>query len=209
MVTASALTDVILILFGSIFIAINPGLYRRGLVALVPKRRREVADEALGDSGRALKNWMLGQLVSMAAIGILTAAGLMLIGLPSALALGLLAGLLEIIPYAGPIIAAIPALLVALTQGPETALLTLAVFLIVQQIEGSLIMPLVQKKAVLLPPALTVFGVVAFGLLFGVVGLIFAAPLLVVAYVLVKRLYIEEALGSDAKVPGAQEESPH
>lgn len=202
MTLAAAVTDFLLILFGSIFIALNPGLYRRGLVMLVPKRRRALAGEALADSGRALRRWMLGQFVSMALIGVLTALGLMLIGLPGAMALGLIAGLLEIIPYAGPILAAIPALVVGFAESPQTALLTLAVFLVVQQIEGSLIMPLVQKKAVSLPPALTVFGVVAFGLLFGTLGLIFAAPLLVVAYVLVKRLYVEETLGTETEIPG-------
>jgi predicted PurR-regulated permease PerM len=83
----------------------------------------------------------------------------------------------------------------------------LTLIVAVQQVEGSLIMPFVQKKAVSLPPALTVFGVVAGGLLFGPLGLIFAAPMLVVAFVLVKRLYVKEALGTDTKMPGANGDS--
>lgn len=202
---AGIVTDFLLLLFGAVFIAANPGLYRKGLVKLVPPNRRSLADEALGDAGEALRKWMLGQLVSMAIIGLLTGLGLWLIGVPSAMALGLIAGLAEIIPWAGPIIAAIPILVIALAEGPQTALLALGLMLAVQQIEGSLIMPYVQKKAVSLPPALTVFGVVAGGLLFGPVGLIFAAPLLVVVYVLVKRLYVKEALDTETDVPGEQQ----
>lgn len=199
---AGAITDLLLLLFGSIFIAANPGLYRGGLLKLVPPARRRVADDTLADTGQALRKWMLGQLVSMAVIGLLTGFGLWFLGVPSAAALGLIAGVSEIVPWAGPILAAVPILLVALAEGPQTALLALALILVVQQIEGSLIMPYVQKKAVSLPPALTVFGVVAGGLLFGPIGVLFAAPLLVVAFVLVKRLYVVEALETPTPMPG-------
>lgn len=198
----SALADFVLLIFGAVFIALNPALYLRGLVLLVPKDRRPVVEEALRDSGRAVKKWMAGQFVSMLIVGVLTGLGLWLVGVPSAIALGIVAGVSEIIPWLGPIIASVPALLIALTEGPQTALLTLVVLVVVQQIEGSIVMPVVQKKVVSLPPALTIFGVVAMGLLFGPVGLIFAAPLLVVAYVLVKRLYVQEALDTDTEIPG-------
>lgn len=197
-----AVVNFILVLFGAVFLAGNPHLYRTGLLKLVPERRRALADEALTDSGRALKRWLLGQLVSMAIVGTLTGLGLWLLGVPSALALGVVAGVAEIVPYAGPIIAAIPGLLIALVAGPQTALWTLFLYVAIQQIEGTLIMPMIQKRAVSLPPALTVFGIVAAGLLFGTVGLIFAAPLLVVAYVMVKKLYVQQALGTDTPIPG-------
>lgn len=150
---AGALADLILLLFGAIFIAADPGLYQRGLVMLVPKKKRPLADQALCESGRALRKWMLGQFASMASIGLLTCLGLWLIGVPSAVALGLVAGVAEIIPWAGPFIAAVPIIIVAFAAGPETALLALAVIVAVQQVEGSLIMPYIQKKAVALPPA--------------------------------------------------------
>lgn len=201
---AAAVTDFLLVLFGAVFIALNPGLYRRGLVALAPRAYRALADEALGASERALRLWMLGQLFSAVVVGTLVALSLTLIGLPGALALGLIAGVLEIIPYIGPILASIPALMVALTQSPEMALMTAAVFLAIEVAEGNLITPVIQKRAVLLPAALTLFGVVAAGLLFGPTGLIFAAPLLVVAYVLAKRLYIREALETATPIPGEQ-----
>ena len=199
---AEALVNLLLVLFGAVFLAGNPRIYRTGLLKLVPERRRALAGEALSDSGRALKRWLLGQLVSMAVVGTLTGIGLWMLGVPSALALGVVAGVAEAIPYAGPVIAAIPGLLIALLAGPQTALWTLFLYVAIQQIEGTLIMPIIQKRAVSLPPALTVFGIVAAGLLFGTVGLIFAAPLLVVAYVMVKKLYVQEALGTDTPIPG-------
>jgi predicted PurR-regulated permease PerM len=199
---AAAVTDIVVVLFGAVFIAANPGLYRRGLTLLFPKHRRSLADEALCESGQALRLWMLGQLVSMVIVGTMTGLGLWLVGVPAPVALGFIMGLLEIIPFLGPILGSIPILIMALSAGPETALLALVVILIVQQAEGNLITPYVQKRAVSLPPALTVFGVIAGGILFGVPGVIFATPLLVVLFVLVKRLYVEEALDTPTTIPG-------
>ncbi len=197
-----ALADFILILFGAIFIAAQPGIYKTGLLKLLPRAGRALVADALDDSGRALKRWLLGQLVSMLIIGVLIWAGLRLIGLPAALALGVIAGATEIVPYVGPIVAAIPGLLLASLQGPDVMLWTLFVYLAVQQFEGIVIAPLVQRKAVSLPPALTIFGVIAAGLAFGFLGLIFAAPLLVVTFVMVKKLYVREVLDTSTPVPG-------
>lgn len=201
---SAGLVDLLVVLFGAVFLASNPPLYRAGVLKLIPAPRRRLASEALDDSGRALKRFLLGQLVSMVIVGLLTGVGLWMLGVPNAAALGLVAGLTEAIPYAGPVIAAVPGLLIALLHGPETALWALALYILVQQVEGSLVMPIVQNKAVSLPPALTVFGVVAGGIVFGTVGLVFAAPMLVVTYVMVKRLYVREALGTDTPIPGAQ-----
>lgn len=198
----SVVTDLLLLVFGSVFVAANPGLYKAGLLKLLPPQRRGLAADALSDCDRALKRWLIGQLVSMALVGFLTGLGLWLAGVPSAVALGLIAGLLEIIPYVGPILSALPGLAVALTQSPSTALWALLVYVAVQQIEGNAIMPFVQKRAVSLPPALTVFGVVAAGVLLGAAGLVFAGPLLVVVFVLVKRLYVREALQTSTPIPG-------
>lgn len=198
----TALSDLLILIFGAVFIAIRPGLYREGILQLVPNSRRPLIGEAMTEAGTGLRQWMVGQLISMGLVGVLTGVGLWIAGVPMALALGLIAGLTEIIPWLGPILAAIPILAVALAQDPQTGLLALGVMLAVQQGESNLIMPYVQKKAVSLPPALTVFGVVAGGLLFGPVGLIFAAPLLVVAYILVKRLYVEAVLHTPTEMPG-------
>jgi len=122
------------------------------------------------------------------------------------MALGLIAGLTEGIPYLGPIVGSIPGLLLALLQGPETAMWALIVYVAVQQIEGNTLVPLIHHEFVNLPPALTLFWIVAAGLIFGVVGVIFATPMLVVLFVMVKRLYVREALDTDTVLPGETDE---
>jgi len=129
---------------------------------------------------------------------------LTVIGVPSALTLALLAALLEFVPFIGPILSAIPAVLLAFVQGPEMALWTLLLFFIVQQIEGNLLEPMVQQRAVDLPPVLLLFALAAGGLLFGTVGIILASPLTVVLYVMVKRLYVQEALHTPTPLPGEE-----
>jgi predicted PurR-regulated permease PerM len=139
----------------------------------------------------------------------LTGGALWLIGLPSPLALGLIAAIGEFVPFLGPILAALPALIIAGSQSTEIFLWTLAAFVVIQQIESNLIAPIVQRETVSLPPALSLLSVLAFGVVFGPLGLILAVPLTVVAYVLVKKLYVRETLGEETRVPGeetAQEE---
>lgn len=198
----SGLLDAALVIFGGIYLAARPDLYRTGLIKLVPKAGRGLAAEALDDTGRALKRWLLGRLVSMVAVGLLVWLGLSLIGVPSALTLGLLAGLLEFIAFVGPILSALPALLLAFAAGPEMAFWTLLLFFAVQQFEGYVLEPMIQQRAVDLPPALLLFALVAGGIVFGLVGVILAEPLTVVLYVLVKRLYVREALHTPTRLPG-------
>ena len=200
----NVIADLILIAIGAIFFAAQPNLYRNGFLKLIPVSWRNLAAEAVDDSGRALRLWFRGQLLSMAIVGVLTWLGLTLLGVPSAFALGWIAGLAEIIPYAGPIIAAIPGLLLALLIGPHKAMWVLLVYVAVQQLEGNVIQPLIQQKIVSLPPALTLFGMVAGGILFGFLGLVLAAPALVVAYVFLKRLYVVELLHTPTLVPGEE-----
>ena len=198
----TAIFDLILITLGAVFFAAQPHLYQNGFLKLFPVSWRGLLAEVVEDSGRALRLWFRGQLLSMAIVGVLTWLGLILLGVPSAFALGWIAGLAEIIPYAGPIIAAIPGLLLALLLGPQKALWVLLVYVAVQQLEGNIIQPLIQRNVVSLPPALTLFGMVAGGLLFGFLGLVLAAPAVVVAYVLLKRLYVVELLQTPTFVPG-------
>jgi predicted PurR-regulated permease PerM len=196
----------LLVIVGGVYLAAQPKLYRGGLLKLFPKSSRGLAGDAVDAGGKALRLWLLGTFVSMALVGTLTAFGLWLIGVPSWLALGLLAGLFEFIPIIGPIAAAIPGVLLAFTVGVETALWALALYLLIQQLEGNVIQPIVQRYAVDLPPAMLLFSVVAGGFLFGIVGIIFAAPLTVVIYVLVKRLYIREALDTRTTLPHERNE---
>lgn len=197
----SGIADTLLVIVGGIYLAAQPRLYRTGLVKLVPKGSRGAVAEALGDCGDTLALWLKGRLVSMAVVGLLTTTGLWLIGVPSALSLGLLSALLEFIPFLGPIISAVPAVLLALAHDPQAALWTALLYLFVQQIEGNIVEPLVQQRAVTIPPALLLFALVAAGLVFGIAGIVLGAPLTVVLYVLVKRLYVREALGTDTPLP--------
>lgn len=193
-VLASALVVIVVGLYG----AANPGVYRDGFVRLFPPERRPRIAGVVDEIGRMLGRWLVGQLVSMASVGVLVYIGLLVLGVPLALGLAVATALLEFIPYLGPILGAVPALLVALGQGTSTALWVLLLYAAVQTLESYLITPLVQERAVYLPPALIILVQVLMGLLFGILGVFLATPLAAAALVAVKRLYIEAALGDDA-----------
>lgn len=187
----------VLVLVGGIYLASQPGLYRRGVLLLIPPAYRPAADETLAVTAGALRHWLLGQLAIMAVVGTLTGLGAWLIGLPSALALGIIALVLEFIPFLGPILTAVPALLLALTVGPEAVMWTAAMLFGVQQLEGQVLTPLIQRKAVTLPPVVTLFALIGMAMLFGPLGLLLSAPLTVVAYVMIGELYVRRTLGGD------------
>ena len=138
----------------------------------------------------------------MVVVGALTGLGLWALGIPGALALGIIAGLLDFVPIVGPILAAIPAILLGFTVSPQMALATAALFVVVQQIEGNILLPLIQQRTVDLPPVLLLFSLFGIGTLLGPAGVLLAAPLTVVAFVLVKRLYVQEALHTPTSIPG-------
>ncbi len=198
----SGIADFVLVLVAAIFLAGDPATYRRGLLLLLPQRAEETASLAIGDAARGLKGWMLGQAVSSLVVAALTWAGLAALGVPAAGGLGLIAGLLDIIPMVGPIIAGVPAVLLAFTVSPMTALWTMLLFLAIQQLQGNFLQPMIQKQAVDVPPAVLLFAVVAAGILFGFLGVLLAAPLTVVVYVLVQRVYVKTLLGKDIKIAG-------
>ncbi|MFY9990677.1 MAG: AI-2E family transporter [Rhodoplanes sp.] len=183
-------TNIFLVLFAGLYIAAQPKLYRDGFLKLVPPRDRARIDATLVRCGVFLRNWLLGQLIAMVVVGTLTWAGLELLNVPSALALGLFAGLAEFVPIRGPIAAAIPALIIAFSQDSRLALWVLALFVVIQQLEGNILQPIIQRRMVALPPAVTLFAVLAFAILFGAMGALLAAPLAVVTLVLVQDLYI-------------------
>ena len=186
-----ALVDVALVVFLALYFAVDPRTYQKGLLHLLPLEARERVQAALKASSRALRKWMLGQLVAMAVVGLLTAAGLWLVGVPLAIPLGIIAGLLDFVPVVGPMMAALPGILIAFSQSPEVAFYATLVYLTVQFVEGNIVTPLAQRWAVSVPPALTLLGIVAFGLVFGAMGVLFAMPMLVVTMVLVQKLYVE------------------
>ncbi len=144
----------------------------------------------------------------MALVGALTGLGLWLVGVPSALALGLIAGLAEFIPYVGPIVSAVLALLLASSQGLETTVAAVAIVVVVQQLESNVIMPLVSKEALAVPPATAIFAVVAMGVLFGPLGLLLGFPLTVVLDIAIRRLYVRETLGEPVEIPAEAMRKP-
>jgi predicted PurR-regulated permease PerM len=199
---AGAVASFLLLLFGGIYLAVNPSLYRDGFVKLVPPAVQPNICATLDDSGEALKRWLAGQVIAMLLVGVCTGVGLWLAGVPSAFALGFIAGLAEFVPLIGPILAAIPALLIASTQDWQTALLALAVLVVVQQVESNLITPLIADRMVSIAPAVGLFAVVAMGVLFGPLGLLLGFPLAIVCDVAVRRLYVRDTLGERVQIMG-------
>lgn len=196
--TFGAIADAAIILVLGFFLALEPGLYRRGLIKLVPPRGRARAENAFDAVGHALKRWLLGQGLAMLSIGVLTGIGLWALGIPMAFSLAILAGVLEFVPFVGPIASAVPAILLAFSLSPESALYVLLLYVAVQQFEGNVLVPFIQKWSVKLPPLLAILAVVVFGYLFGILGVLVATPLIIVVMVLVQKLYVEGALGDRA-----------
>ncbi len=198
----NGVADFVLVFVGAIFIASDPAVYRRGLLLVIPQRGEATAAIAIDDAAKGLRGWMVGQALSSLVVAAFTWAGLALLGVPASGGLGLIAGLLDVIPMIGPIIAAVPAVLLAFTVSPATALWTIGLFLLVQQLQGNFLQPMIQKQAVDVPPAVLLFAVVAAGSLFGFLGVLLAAPLTVVVFVMVQRIYVQALLGKDIKVAG-------
>jgi predicted PurR-regulated permease PerM len=172
------------------------------LVKLFPKPRHAEVEASLRAVGEALRLWLVSQLIAMTCVGVLASLALWWLGLPSPFALGLIAGLADFVPLIGPFIGALPAVVIAVTNGVETALWTMLAFVVIQQLENNVIFPLVAKRVVAVPPALALFAILAAGVLFGPLGLVFGFPLAVTAYVLVTKLYVRDTLGLAAEVPG-------
>jgi predicted PurR-regulated permease PerM len=193
-ISAATIGHAVLMFFGGVFMAADPKLYLDGFVRLFPVGYRPKLHDGLVSAGDALRQWLLGQLVAMACVGVLTGVGLRIVGAPLPLVLGIMAGMLNFIPILGPVLAFGPGVLVALTDSPHTALYAAIVYLVVQQLEGHAITPLAQRWAVKLPPAFGMLAVVSFALLFGVFGVLFGVPLAVVVMRLVQKLYIENGL---------------
>lgn len=205
----TGIADLIVVIFAGIYLATQSNFYRIGAIKLVPPAKRKIAAEAMLESERALRLWLWGQGIAMVVVGTLIGVGLWVLGMPSAFVLGLMAGLLEFIPFAGPILAAVPAILLALAVSPEMALYVFLLYLVVQQFEGNVLTPMVQQYAVDLPGVVLLFSLIAFGTLFGTLGVILAAPLAVVMLVLVKRLYVIETLHTETPMPGDEKNERH
>ncbi|MEJ8803269.1 AI-2E family transporter [Pontibacter sp. H249] len=195
--TLSVLADLVIVIVTAIFLASSPKLYTTGFSKLFPPRHRTRVQEVLGKCYNTLKLWLLAMLLAMTMIGVSTAIGYSIIGLPMAFALALISFLFAFIPNIGPWIAALPALLIGLTVSPQMALYAMLVYGGIQMIESYIITPLIFQKTVDLPPALLLFFQVLLGIVEGALGLLLAAPILAVLMVVINELFIDEVLEND------------
>lgn len=193
--TFSGITTAVVVVIAAIYLAAAPDLYVSGTAALFSHGLRPRVRQVMHDCGRILQWWMLGQGINMLAVGALSTTGLWLLHVPLPIALGVMAGLLTFIPYFGAWIGFIPAVLLALTESVPTALWTTVVFLVCHLVEGYLLSPLVQRRIVHLPPALTLLSMSLLGEFYGPFGLALAAPITAVALVAVQEGYVAAVLG--------------
>ena len=195
--TFGALGNAVIILFIGLYGALAPSTYRSGVIALVAPSVRRRADEVLDRIAQTLRDWLTAQLMAMAVVGVLTGVGLWLIGIPLAFLLGLIAALLAFIPNIGPVIAAAPAVLLAIPDGLTVTLLVIGVYLAVQTIESYVITPLIQQEKVSLPPALIISAQLLLGVLFGLIGLALATPIAAVLMTLTREVYVKDYLDQE------------
>ena len=174
------LGGLLLILFVAIFVGIDAETYQDGLMHLFPHKARRRAREVLSATAGMLRRWLLTQFVSMVLVGVLTAVVLLVMGIEAAVALGIIAGILEFVPIAGPIMSAVPAVAMGFLDGPEKAIYV----------------------ALAYPPVLTIFTQGVLATVFGFIGLLVAVPMLAAAIVPIKMLYVRDVVGDHVKLPG-------
>ena len=201
--TFGAVANVLIVLFFAVFMAAQPQPYIQGLLFLMPRKRRKRAREVIYEIGSVLRRWLIGQSLLAVCVALLTGAGLLLLGAPFAVALAILAGLMEFVPYIGPFVAAVPAVLVGFAEGPQLALYIALLFLGVQMTESYILAPLIQHRAVHLAPAAILFAQVLMGAVVGALGVAVATPLAAAVMVAVGMLYVEDALGDPSARPEA------
>ncbi len=196
--TLSVIMNLAVVAFVGIYLATEPAVYRDGFARLFPKDRRPRVVEILNRLGQTLWSWLIGRLASMLITGVGTGLALAVIGVPMALVLGGLTGVLTFIPNIGPALGLAFAVLVALPQGATIVVWVIVVFSLFQLVESYLLTPLIQQRQVSIPPALLIIWQVLLGVLTGFLGLIVATPILAVLLVLVKMIYLEDTPGERA-----------
>ncbi|HEU6449912.1 MAG TPA: AI-2E family transporter [Gemmatimonadaceae bacterium] len=195
--TLAVLAGLAIILFVAIYVAADTELYHRGLMHLFPHRTRPLAGEVLTTIATQLRKWLTTQLIAMAVIGVVSTIVLLILDVKAAFALGLIAGLLEFIPTVGPVLSAVPAIAMGFLDSPEKALYVAIAYLTIQQLEGHILIPLLMKGGMDLPPVLTILAQALMALLFGFLGLMVAVPMLAAVMVPVKMLYVERVVGDE------------
>jgi predicted PurR-regulated permease PerM len=195
-----AASSAAIVTFLGVYLAWDPDLYRSAVLRMAPEgERRDRLERMFETTSHTLRRWMVARLVSMSVVGVLTGAALAVAGVPLALALGLIAGVLAFVPFIGPILALLPAVLVGFGQSSRTALVVVLIYVGVQAVESYLITPVVEKEAVYLPPAFLIAAQVIMGTLFGLVGVFLATPIAVTGVVLVRTVYLGGVLDQDVE----------
>ncbi len=190
-------------LFIGVYVAVDPDLYLENGLRLVPVSHRSRAREVLAALVHGLRWWLAGRFSAMLLLGSLTIIGLAVAGVPLALPLGLIAGALFFVPYIGTFLSAVPALIIGFAVSPQKGLAVIFVFTAVHLLEGYIIVPIIQERAVSMPPALLLSMQVLMGLVGGVLGILLATPLVVVLVILIQKLYVEGYLGDKVRVLGS------
>jgi predicted PurR-regulated permease PerM len=193
--TLAALGGLLLVIVMAVYIAAEPELYRRGMMSLFVHEHRERAGEVLSAVAAVLRKWLVTQLIAMIVIGTVTTIAMLILNVKAAIALGVLAGLLEFVPTIGPIMSAVPAVAMAFLDSPEKGLTVGIVCFGIQFLENHILIPLLMKGGVNVPPALTVLAQALMAMLFGFLGLMCAVPVLAALMVTVQMLYVEDVVG--------------
>lgn len=195
--TLGVLANLLIVIITGIYLASSPSSYKNGFVQLFSPSYRTRLSQVLDQCYDTLSNWLLSRFISMIVVGVATAVGLALLGIPLPIVLAIIAAFLNFIPNLGPYLALIPALPLAYLQGPDQALYVFLLYMGIQTIEGYILTPMLDKKLVAMPPALLLFGQVLLGILVGITGILLASPIIAVLLVLVKELYIKDYLEKD------------
>ena len=202
--TAATVVSLAAVVFiSTIYLVIRPEPWVNGFVSLFPAGWRQRTREVLQALYQTVQRWFLGQLAAMTFIAVFWAISLSLIGVPFALLIGIFSGLISFIPYVGALISVVVPVLLALISDPFSAVWVIVAFIIIQQIEGNLLQPIVMSRAVDLHPALVVFAILVMGTLFGIVGVFLAVPLVAALQVLVRELWVQrmDQIGTDPNPP--------
>ena len=201
---------VVVVLLTSVYVVLQPAPLVRGFVSLFPAGRRQQVREMLHKMYWNVQRWVLGQFADKMIVGLLIGLGLWVVGIPFALLLGILTGLLGLVPYVGIVVSLVPPVLLALASNPMDVLWVMVVYLLVLQLEADLIYPVVMSRAVALHPAAIIFGLFVMSVFFGFVGLLLAVPLVAALQILLRELWTTrmDRLGTDPKPPPEKEEEP-
>jgi predicted PurR-regulated permease PerM len=200
---ATALSLGVVVFISTIYLVIRPAPWVDGFVSLFPAGWRPRTREVLDTMYQTVQRWFLGQLAAMTFIAVFWAISLSVIGVPFALLIGIFSGLLSFIPYVGALISVVVPVILALISDPFTVVYVILAFIIIQQVEGNLLQPIIMSRAVDLHPALVVFAILVMGTLFGLVGVLLAVPLVAALQVLIRELWVQrmDQIGTDPDPP--------